>query len=51
MSRIIEKRDVQGQLIAYLTDIADSDAEKRFVEAYSDWLRSLREKSFIEVRL
>lgn len=33
------------------TNIADSDAEKRFVEAYSDWLRRLREKSFIEVRL
>jgi peptidyl-prolyl cis-trans isomerase SurA len=33
------------------TDMEDEAAERRFMEAYSDWLRSLREKSFIEIRL
>ncbi len=32
-------------------DLKEAEMEKRFVETYSDWLRSLREKSFIEIRL
>ncbi len=34
-----------------IKSVRDALAEERLTEAYADWLRGLREKAFIEIRL
>lgn len=38
-------------MVEQIRDIKEVLTEERFMEAYADWLKSLREKSFIEIRL